>query len=52
MLPVDADSHFFEPLDMFERYIDARFRKRAYRWRKTPPPAGFVSSSIRNRFSL
>src|SRR5579864_8527963 len=36
MLPVDADSHFFEPLDLFERYIDSRFRKRAYRVQKDP----------------
>jgi hypothetical protein len=36
MLPVDADSHFFEPFDLFERYIDARFRERAYRVEKDP----------------
>ena len=36
MLPIDADSHFFEPLDLFERYIDARFRERTYRVEKDP----------------
>jgi hypothetical protein len=25
---------FFEPLDLFERYIDASFRERAYRVEK------------------
>jgi len=34
MLPIDADSHFFEPLDLFERYIDPRFRERAFRVEK------------------
>jgi hypothetical protein len=34
MLPVDADCHFFEPLDLVERYIDSRFRERAYRVEK------------------
>ena len=36
MPPVDAHSHFFEPLDLFERCIDARFRERAYRIEKRP----------------
>jgi predicted TIM-barrel fold metal-dependent hydrolase len=36
MLPIDADSHFFEPLDLFERYIDARFRERTYRVENNP----------------
>jgi hypothetical protein len=39
MLPVDADSHFFEPLDLFERYIDPSFRERAYRVEKDPANA-------------
>jgi len=30
MLPIDADSHFLESLDLFEKRIDARFRGRAY----------------------
>jgi hypothetical protein len=29
MLAIDADSHFVEPLDLFERRIDSRFRDRA-----------------------
>ena len=36
MLPIDADSHFFEPLDLFERYIDPRFRERTYRVQNDP----------------
>jgi hypothetical protein len=31
MLAIDADSHFMEPLDLFERYIDPKFRDRAYK---------------------
>ena len=31
MLAIDADSHFVEPLDLFERYIDPSFRDRAYK---------------------
>lgn len=36
MLAIDADSHFVEPLDLFERRIDARFRDRAYKVEKDP----------------
>jgi predicted TIM-barrel fold metal-dependent hydrolase len=28
----DADNHFVEPEDMYERYIDPRFRDKAVRW--------------------
>jgi hypothetical protein len=31
MLARDADSHFMEPLDLFERYIDPKLRDRAYK---------------------
>ena len=31
MLAIDADSHFMEPLDLFERYIDPKYRARAYK---------------------
>ncbi len=31
MKAIDGDSHFIEPLDLFERYIDPRFRDRAMR---------------------
>ena len=34
MLAIDADSHFMEPLDLFERYIDPKFRDRAYKVEK------------------
>ena len=36
MLAIDADSHFMEPLDLFERYIDPKFRDRAYKVEKDP----------------
>ena len=36
MLAIDADSHFVEPLDLFERRIDQRFRDRAYRVEPDP----------------
>lgn len=28
---VDADNHYYEPIDLFERYIDPRFRDRTFR---------------------
>lgn len=31
MKSIDGDSHFIEPLDLFERYIEPRFRDRAMR---------------------
>ncbi|MGH7917613.1 MAG: amidohydrolase family protein [Candidatus Binataceae bacterium] len=31
MLAIDADSHFMEPLDLFEKYIDPKFRARAFK---------------------
>ena len=36
MLAIDADSHFVEPLDLFERRIDARFRDHAYKVKNDP----------------
>jgi hypothetical protein len=36
MLAIDADSHFVETLDLFERRVDARFRDRAYKVEKDP----------------
>lgn len=31
MKSIDGESHFIEPLDLFERYIDPQFRDRAMR---------------------
>jgi hypothetical protein len=31
MAIIDGDSHFMEPLDLFERYIDPQFRDKAMR---------------------
>ncbi|HVA82198.1 MAG TPA: amidohydrolase family protein [Candidatus Binataceae bacterium] len=36
MLAIDGDSHFIEPLDLFERYIDPPFRERALRVQRDP----------------
>lgn len=33
---IDGDSHFMEPLDLFERYIDPKFRAQAMRVAKDP----------------
>jgi hypothetical protein len=33
MLAIDADSHFVEPLDLYEKYIEPQFRERAFRVR-------------------
>jgi hypothetical protein len=52
MLPVDADSHFFEPLDLFERYIDSRFRERAFRVEKDVPANGPAIDDLRRLFDF
>ena len=49
MLPIDADSHFFEPLDLFERYIDPRFRERTYRVQNDSDTGKLQFVSIRSR---
>src|SRR5262252_6300200 len=36
MLAIDADSHFVEPLDLFARRIEPRFRDRAYKVEQDP----------------
>ncbi|MEE8043292.1 MAG: amidohydrolase family protein [Pseudomonadales bacterium] len=33
---IDGDSHFMEPLDLFERYTEAKYRERAVRVGKDP----------------
>ena len=33
-LLVDADNHYYEPLDLFERYIAPEFRDRTFRVRR------------------
>ena len=33
---IDADSHFMEPLDLWERYIDPKFRSRCLRFERFP----------------
>src|SRR5258708_17537773 len=36
MLAIDADSHFVEPLDLYEKYIDPQFRDRAFKVQINP----------------
>jgi predicted TIM-barrel fold metal-dependent hydrolase len=36
---VDGDSHFMEPLDLFERHVDPRFRDRAVKLAQDPATA-------------
>jgi len=36
MFAIDADSHFVEPLDLFARRIEPRFRDRAYKVEQDP----------------
>jgi uncharacterized protein len=36
MLAIDADSHFVEPLDLFEKYIEPKFRERAFKVDRDP----------------
>lgn len=33
---IDADSHFMEPLDLWERYIEPQFRSRCLRFERDP----------------
>lgn len=33
---IDADSHFMEPLDLWERYIEPKYRNRCLRFKKDP----------------
>jgi hypothetical protein len=45
---VDGDSHFMEPLDMFERYIDPAFRDRTVRL-ATDPASGKRAMIVNNK---
>ncbi len=36
MLAIDADSHFVEPLDLYEKYIDPQLRDRAFKVQTNP----------------
>src|SRR5215470_11558627 len=33
---IDADSHFMEPLDLWERYIEPQYRSRCLRFEREP----------------
>jgi len=48
---IDADSHFMEPLDLFERYIEPKLRDRAYKVEKDSTTASGGWSLTTNRSS-
>jgi hypothetical protein len=39
---IDADSHFMEPLDLWERYIEPKFRSRCLRFERDPQTGRYV----------
>lgn len=39
---IDADSHFMEPLDLWERYIEPKYRSRGLRFRREPDSGRYV----------
>jgi uncharacterized protein len=39
---IDADSHFMEPLDLWERYIEPKFRSRCLRFERDPQTGCYV----------
>ena len=48
MLAIDADSHFVEPLDLYEKYIDPQFRDRAFKV-QTNPTTGLRQMVVDNK---
>ena len=48
MLAIDADSHFVEPLDLYEKYIDPQFRDRAFKV-QTNPATGLRQMVVDNK---
>jgi hypothetical protein len=51
MLAIDADSHFVELLDLYEKYIDPQFRDRAFKVQTNPATACAKSWSTTKRYS-
>jgi len=53
---IDADSHFVEPLDIWERYIDPQYRSRCLRFRPRPEQKNrymiLVEEDTRARFNV
>jgi predicted TIM-barrel fold metal-dependent hydrolase len=52
---IDADSHFMEPLDLWERYIDPPYRSRCLRFRPRPDKNRYmilVGENTRARFNV
>jgi hypothetical protein len=48
MLAIDADSHFVEPLGLYEKYIDPQFRDRAFKV-QTNPATGLRQMVVDNK---
>ena len=46
---IDADGHVLEPPDLWERYLEPRYRERALRIRKDPGPAEIRVDVVRPR---
>jgi len=52
---IDADSHFLEPLDLWERYIEPRYRPRCLRFVRRPDKNRYmilVEENTRARFNV
>src|SRR5262245_52767416 len=52
---IDADSHFLEPLDVWERYIEPQYRPRCLRFRPRPDTNRYmilVEEDTRARFNV
>lgn len=49
MRVIDGDSHFIEPLDLFERYVDPAFRERTVRFAPDPQREGHRAMFVDGR---
>jgi predicted TIM-barrel fold metal-dependent hydrolase len=52
---IDADSHFLEPLDLWERYIEPQYRSRCLRFARRPEKDRYmilVEENTRARFNV
>ena len=46
---IDADSHFMEPLDLWQRYIEPKYRARALRFEPRPDSNRFMILTEENK---
>ena len=52
---IDADSHFMEPLDIWQRYIDPQYRARCLRFVPRPDSDRYtilIEDNTRARFNV